>query len=396
MKKVKRTVAFLIAAIMVLSMSTIARSIVILDEDGNIIENEALLGGIIPLMGDLDNGFYEIEESFLPSFGSATGEVVELRYNDYDGTDFISIRITLDGEYEGEYTHANFIVDDNTFIIGDAPKVGDTVTGFFDNLIPIIMIYPPQYKAVVLVNRDYDLPRIIVERFDEDWVSSGRQFRLNIGEDTEIVFQNGEAFEGEIEKLIGRKLVVEFTISHFDIPETIPNPQKITVLYERIATGAADLWQDILWWSEDFDPANYEIIITINGLSRGVPNANFVIITNGTIRDILDTLADMGDALIYVPLRVITEMLGFTPEWNAATREVLLNSPRGEITFRIWEASYIVESSSGIVNIYDIPPAVIIDSRTYVPLSFFRKVFGFNNAWWEGGHIHLDNSEQMN
>jgi len=369
----KKFALLVMAVIMSLSMATTAMAIAIIDEDGNIIqENEELEGGIMTLMGEIDLDFV------FPAFGNVVGEVVELGE---------TLRISTENGY------FDFIVDENTFVLGEEPQLGDEITGFFDNHAPARMIYPPQHIAIVIVNRS-DLPRVIVERFNEEWICSADNFHLNIGEDTEIQFQSGEAFEGDIEELIGRKLVVEFTISHRNIPETIPNPERITILYERAAPPTIDIEWDYshdyfayLDWDgygfdADIDWSIYNIIITINGLSRGVSGASY---------------ATVGDSAFpnYLPLRPIAEMLGIYLNWNAENREISLTAPQGEITFRIDMPYFALQTQSGITIGYQLEPAVIIENRTYVPLSFFRDILGFNNVWWAGGNITLDNAELM-
>ncbi|MDR0272693.1 MAG: copper amine oxidase N-terminal domain-containing protein [Clostridiales bacterium] len=380
----------LLTAIMIIIMATTAFGVAQFDENGNLIENEVLEGGIVPMIGGLD------VVSF-PAFGSATGEIIELWTNDASEAEFIRIRTALSGDLEDEFTETDFQLHFNTLIIGEMPQIGDTITGFFDNNVPMIMIYPAQHVAIALINRADDLPRIIVDRFNEDWVSSAEQFHLNIGDNTEIVYQNGDAFVGEIEELIGRILMVEFMISHRNFPETIPNPQKITILYERaVHPGIAidwdlneefdvtfydeSIWENFEWsGDENADLNSYDIVITINGLSRGVPASH----------------ATVGDSVFpnYVPLRAVTEMLGYIPTWNAELREIVVNSPRGEITLRIDSPYYTLISPNEIISSFTLEPPIIINNFTYVPLAFFREVFGFNNVHFEGGNISLDNGE---
>ncbi|MCL1844200.1 MAG: copper amine oxidase N-terminal domain-containing protein [Defluviitaleaceae bacterium] len=374
--------AFIIAAVMMITSAITASGIAIIDEDGNIIqENEHLEGGIMTLAGELDFDFDFEEFPNFPAFGKVTGEVTELWENDFTGGEFVRIRRALEGYYEGQYSYFDFLIDGNSFVMGQAPETGDVITGFFDANVPVTMIYPPQHTAVVIVNRADDLPRVIVDRFDEDWVSSDNLFRLNINDDTEIIFQGGDSFEGDTEELIGRKLVVEFSVSHRDIPETIPNPDKITVLYERAVHPGIEID-----WSfgdyEETDWSGYDIVITMDGVSFGVPGANH---------------ATVGDSIFpnYVPLRAITEILGFVPEWNAETREITVDGLRGEITFRVDMPYYAVVSPTGAASTYTLDPPIIINDITYVPVRFFRDVFGFNNAWWTGGNISLDNEEIM-
>jgi len=287
-------------------------------------------------------------------------------------------------------------MDYATAIIGDI-EIGKTVTGFYDNNVPVIMIYPPQHLAYALVVHGEDMPRVAFARFCEEWVSYDQMHRLRITDDTEIIMQDGTPFEGEKDELIGRLLLVKFDISHRDIPETI-FAKHITVLFERIVALPDDGYYGIVppigeltWWDlvtlhlnyvESIDPMYAEVVIIIGENAFGIPSAK---------------LATVGDSISpnYVPLRVVTEFLGFEPIWNDATREVTVGSPRGEITMRIGSTEYIVATESGITSTHTLGAPVIINDRTYVPLAFFREVFGFNNAWWSGGNATLDNAEIM-
>lgn len=441
MKRLNKVAAIILAAIMVLTMTATAFAVAYIDEDGNITqENEILPGGIMTLSGDLDLGFdmgadWEFgfgEDVFFPAFGNATGEVVEFWENDFTGAKFIRIRTVHVHEEEGEIAgYVDFSTNINTFFVGDEPEIGDTITGFFDNMRPMIMIYPPQHNALAIANITDDAPRLLLARFDENWVSCNGQFRLNISEDTEILFQGGDSFEGEIDELIGRKLLVEFMISHRDIPETIPNPRKITILYElavhpileidwdvvdgeelpveNIILGdnsvlvAVDPWQNIGWsgytlaQGQNVDWSEFEIIITINGLSRGVPNARIMSLVDGNvIYGVAEDLNHLsGGFSIYVPLRAVTEMLGFTPEWNAERRVVTVNSPSGEISINMNYTNYTLVNHGGVEVHIALSRPLMLGDRTYVPLQFFRELYGFNNAWWEGGQVYLDNAERM-
>jgi hypothetical protein len=409
----KKFMAIIFSAITIFVMVVAVFAIAIIDENGNIIqENEPLPGGIMTTSGVLEPDALDLSEydpSTLPAFDSVTGKVVEFWISDFS----VFARLSIPHEDETGTTDLPFDlrIDDNTFFLGEPPEVGETITGFYDNTLPVAMIYPPQMTAVVVVNRDEELPRVIVDRFNYEWVSTDAGFRLNINEDTQIVFQNGDPFEGEKDELIGRKLVVEFSISHRDIPETIPNPEKITILYERAVHPIGDIgglefdaniWENFEWQGythNEKDWSEYEIIITINKLSRGVPNAK--IITNGWFYSITSAFSDgtaetlPPNGTVHVPLRAVTEMLGFIPRWNAASREVTVGSPRGEISFIIDGDEYTLTTPGGIVTTCSIIPPIIEDGRTYVPLAFFRDVFGFTNAWKEGGQVYLDNAERM-
>ena len=159
-------------------------------------------------------------------FGSWKGTVVEISVQYSDPPTYIF-------SLEGEVGSANFIADFNTFTLGSAPEVGDTITGFFLMDMPMAMIYPPQYNVSVIVNGEFT--NLHVDRFDDELVSYDGSLMLEIGDNTEIILQDGEIFDCE---LAHRKLVVVYDISTRSIPAQT-TPSKIIVLFERFATGPA-------------------------------------------------------------------------------------------------------------------------------------------------------------
>ncbi|MCL2405423.1 MAG: hypothetical protein FWC92_07750 [Defluviitaleaceae bacterium] len=180
--------------------------------------------------GDYESDFILDDNPWdnMPVFGSMTGTVVRIatQYTDPPSYAFY---------LEGESGSAVLITDFNTFFLGEIPEVGDTITGFHLMTTFMRAIYPPQYDVSVIVNGDFE--NIAVDRFDDELISYDGNLRLNIGEDTEIILQDGELFDCE---LAHRKLVVLFDISTRSIPaQTTPN--KIIVLFEQFTTGPAFL-----------------------------------------------------------------------------------------------------------------------------------------------------------
>ena len=183
---------------------------------------------------DVTDGDYNPGDAIWPGmddqgeFGSISGTVVEVSTEySYPPTHIFRL--------EGENGIVNFIADFNTFILGEMPVVGDTITGFFSLDMPMAMIYPPQYNLSVIVNGDFN--NVAVDRFDGDLVSFDGNLKLEIGADTEIILQDGEPFDCI---LAGRKLVVVYDISTRSIP-AITTPSQVIVLFERFATGPAFL-----------------------------------------------------------------------------------------------------------------------------------------------------------
>lgn len=157
-----------------------------------------------------------------PYFNSFTGTVKKM--SDFKGVK--GSKIVLVENEEGK--EANIILSDDTYIANDEKITeGSVITGFYNANAPMLMIYPPQYNAeVVVVNKDENIK---VDIFDKDLISSDQSLKLNISDDTEIILQDGKAFKGE---LANRKLVVTYGVSTRSIPAQT-TPTKIVVLFEK-------------------------------------------------------------------------------------------------------------------------------------------------------------------
>jgi hypothetical protein len=112
--------------------------------------------------------------------------------------------IGLNGEGEGCYTlisvdngngsSVNFVVSPTTYFVDHVMvTVGDRVTGYYDGNAPVPFIFPPQYRALVMV-KDNPNQHVKVDYFNEQLVSSDGQLRLNISPNTPILLTNGQEF----------------------------------------------------------------------------------------------------------------------------------------------------------------------------------------------------------
>ena len=75
-----------------------------------------------------------------------------------------------------------------------------------------------------------------------------------------------------------------------------------------------------------------------------------------------------------VPIRVITELLGGTADWNEATKEVTLTIDGKEIKMTV----------GVMLEKYGVAP-VIVNDRTYVPIRFVADELGAETDWDEAG-----------
>ena len=120
----------------------------------------------------------------------------------------------------------NFVIEPTTYFVEHVKvKVGDVVTGFYDADAPVPLIYPPQYRAIVMA-KDNTNYFVKVSFFNNQLVSSDGNLKLNLSSQTEIVLENGQDFSGNP---ANRDLVVIYGASTRSIPAQT-TPYEIVVL----------------------------------------------------------------------------------------------------------------------------------------------------------------------
>lgn len=114
----------------------------------------------------------------------------------------------------------NFVVSPHTYFVDHVLVYpNDVVTGFYDANVPVPLIYPPQYRAIVMT-RDTEFQNVKVDHFNRDLVSSDNMLKLNITPGTQIILENDQAFN-KIPK--DRDLIVVYGASTKSIPaQTVP------------------------------------------------------------------------------------------------------------------------------------------------------------------------------
>ena len=114
----------------------------------------------------------------------------------------------------------NFIVSPDTYLVDHTTvSVGDWVTGYYDGDAPVPLIYPPQYRALIIV-RESPYQQVKVDYFDHDLLSSDGQLILNIAPNTSTLLTNGQAFTNNV---ANRNLIVSYGPTTMSIPaQTMP------------------------------------------------------------------------------------------------------------------------------------------------------------------------------
>ncbi|MGE7904555.1 hypothetical protein ACQKNS_09205 [Peribacillus sp. NPDC094092] len=88
----------------------------------------------------------------------------------------------------------NFVVSTSTYFVDhEMVIVGDRVTGYYDGDLPAILIYPPQYQALVMV-KDNPNQNVKVDYFNNQLVSNDGQLQLKLSPYTQILLTNGQLF----------------------------------------------------------------------------------------------------------------------------------------------------------------------------------------------------------
>lgn len=348
----KLLAGFLSASILTLSATTVfAENIEPLVTDGVEKTKE-----ILPISSE----FMEEKQSYFNCF---TGKVIEIKdIEGIDGAKFISVE-------NEEGMPANIIVADDTYIVGNEKiNVGSIITGYYKANAPMIMIYPPQYKAEVVVVGEQE-ENIKIDLFDEDLVSADNFLKLNIVEDTKVVSQDGKIFEGD---LFNRKLVVIYDVSTRSIPAQT-NPKNIIVLPEEKEELLSEEEEEILFEEETLVIGNVsDMNIVVNDKKIDAPSAYA-----------------NKDGVVMVPLKAIAKELEIDITWNQEDQSIRVGKG---ISLKIGEDKYIYMKTP-VIQLGTAPE--LLEGRTFVPLSFFREVVRMNNAYVFEGQIVIDNGEKM-
>lgn len=170
--------------------------------------------------------FNEIWRNTAPNFAAFSGIVTGIE-DFYPGQDDASAGcyklMSLENIDRGP---VNFVISPGTYFVdNEVVEVGDEVTGFYDANAPAILIYPPQYPAIVMA-KDRVYQNVTVDYFNNQLISSDGNLKLNIDLSTEVILTNNQIFN----RYPGNKnLIVVYGPTTKSIPAQT-TPYKIIVL----------------------------------------------------------------------------------------------------------------------------------------------------------------------
>lgn len=114
----------------------------------------------------------------------------------------------------------NFVVSRDTYFVNNLRAyIGMKIIVFYDASAPSVLIYPPRFNAEVIA--ELNGFNIKVDKFNRNLLSQDRSLQLNISDNTDIILENGQTFNGN---LGNRNLIVIYRNSTRSIPaQTTPD-----------------------------------------------------------------------------------------------------------------------------------------------------------------------------
>lgn len=114
----------------------------------------------------------------------------------------------------------NFVITPTTYFVDHIIiSVGNPVIGFYDLNAPVPLIYPPQYRAIVMARLTQN-QNVKVDFFNNQLISSDGTLKLIISPFSQIIQENGQVFTANP---ANKNLIIVFGASTRSIPaQTVP------------------------------------------------------------------------------------------------------------------------------------------------------------------------------
>lgn len=207
-----------------------------------------------------------------------------------------------------------------------------------------------KFADAIIVLTDDDRTTVDVDTYFSggvygDYTNAKEELALNIPDDADITDVRGNKLSKE--ELDGKKLMVFYSFMTMSIPAQT-NPEKIVVLYGF--NGNAEV-------SEETEEAAPEL-----------EAAAIATVTAGDFTG--NTVYDSENEVILIPVRAVSEALGFEVTWDAENAVVGVGNARMQIGNR--------ECSNGEESITLAAAPINDDGTTRVCAEFFEKALGLS------------------
>lgn len=156
------------------------------------------------------------------NFNHFSGIIIAINEHFINNNEGCNKTISVDNGYGSV---VNFVVSPTTYFVNhETVAIGDKVTGYYDGNAPALLIFPPQYQALIMV-KESNNQNVKVDYFSNELESSDSQLKLNISPYTQIILTNDQPFLGNPSN---RNLIVIYGASTKSIPAQT-TPYKIIV-----------------------------------------------------------------------------------------------------------------------------------------------------------------------
>lgn len=120
----------------------------------------------------------------------------------------------------------NFILNADTYVVDNMQlRPGMRVTAFYDENLPVPLVYPPRYQAA-LIARTGANENVMADFFDRNLNAVNHSLKLNPSSSTQVITANGQRFSC---RPGGHYLIVFYGATTRSLPPQT-TPRKIIVL----------------------------------------------------------------------------------------------------------------------------------------------------------------------
>ncbi|MEK5037588.1 stalk domain-containing protein [Sporosarcina sp. FSL K6-3457] len=216
-------------------------------------------------------------------------------------------------------------------------KKGAIVEAYYDKNKPMIMIYPATVTPeIVIVKDEKDFGSVKIGQFDKNYLSLDGELKLNIGEETPLFNQQGEAIE--MKDLQGKELMVFYSITTMSLPPQTP-PTKVIAL------------DDISEEAPEVTPELEEKPDVTTGVEEIIANDHY-----------------MKNGVKMIPLRKVAEHLGYNVLSQPKTNGALVTLQNSSFTITRGEKMYGYNKS---LRQFEVAPE-LKGMKTYVSEDFLE------------------------
>ena len=294
----------------------------------------------IPTDSAIESPVLENDEIRMSEYVEITGKIEEI--TNADGT--LSILVKNNNE-EGLDSIIAY-VDDSVILLSKEKKdyidikdleVGMEVSVFYHKDTVMTKSLPPMlWPDVVVIDDAEENMSVMVSKFDKELLNAEKDMYIRISEDTIIVDKDGNKVDKS--DLTDKDLIVFYDIVLLSYPGQT-SPKKIIVLPDR-------------------ENAAIDDTVEVKEIS------------------LTDELIKNDEGVTMIPLRAVAESLGYEVLWNQEKNTVELVKESQHT------AVVIGENENGNTP-------VLVDSKTYVPLSFAEEILKVNVELLEDGNVKI-------